>query len=293
MPSAVMFGSLPTGVKQGTPWQTLLFRPLASAESTHTGALAPHDNLLLDLFWMPVVQPYVISDRFSTAGKINMNYQILPFTWIDRSTGLRAVLKSEMVAAVGNQQKYMKVNVSNSPSIVMAQGAPSPSVWTDGIRKTLDIDKTLAQFAARFDQPDHNTNVFISPSEICDLYMIPTGGPDATGMANWWNNYRQTGDNLREKIYATVYPKLTTKSNTYTVYFRAQSLKKAPNSLTGTWTEGKDAVTGEYRGSTTIERFISPDADIPNYAAASDPSTLPTLDTFYKWHIISNKQFAP
>ncbi len=78
MPSPGMFGSLPTGVQAGVPWRTLLFRP----QSGHYGATSPPDHLWLDLFWMPVVQPYAISDRFSTAGKINMNYQILPFTYM-------------------------------------------------------------------------------------------------------------------------------------------------------------------------------------------------------------------
>ncbi len=64
MPSPGMFGSLPTGVKSGTPWRTLLFRP----QTGHFGATAPKDHLLMDLFWMPVVDPYAISARFSTAG---------------------------------------------------------------------------------------------------------------------------------------------------------------------------------------------------------------------------------
>ena len=90
LPSAVMLGSIPTGVKEQVPWRTLLFRPLAQLESAHKGATSPHDHLLLDLFWMPIVEPYAISDRLSTAGKINMNYQIQPFTYIERSTGIQA-----------------------------------------------------------------------------------------------------------------------------------------------------------------------------------------------------------
>jgi len=75
MPSAVMFGSLPTGVVAGKPWQTLLFRPDPGG---HPGAATPADHLLLDLFWMPIAEPYPISEPFSTAGKIGMNYQIVP-----------------------------------------------------------------------------------------------------------------------------------------------------------------------------------------------------------------------
>ena len=36
-----------------------------------------------------------------------------------------------------------------------------------------------------------------------------------------------TGDNSRERIYATIYPRLTTKSNTYTVHMRVQNSRKS------------------------------------------------------------------
>jgi hypothetical protein len=114
-------------------------------------------------------------------------------------------------------------------------------------------------------------------------------------MTTFWTSNALTGENLRERIYTTLYPRLTTKSNTYTVHFRAQSLRKAPASSEGTWTEGKDLITGEYRGSTTIERFIDANnTSIPDYAAT--PSNIPgmsTLDKFYRWRVIENRQFAP
>jgi uncharacterized protein (TIGR02600 family) len=284
MPSPVMLGSLPTGIRESAAWRTLLFRPLAAAESSHKGAQAPMDNLLLDLFWMPVVQPYAISDRFSTAGKINMNYQILPFTYIERSTGIHAVLKSEKVAAIRNNQANIHVSPYTAPG----------SFSTPDIRLNVNLAETLKQFTNRFNDPTltaSGRNIFVSPSEICNLYIVPEGA-NLTSMASWWNGYRQTGDNLREKIYATIYPKLTTRSNTYTVHFRAQSLQKVPSTDPGSWVEGRDVVAGEYRGSTTLERYINPDADIPDYASQTASMT-PTLDTFYKWRVIQNRQFAP
>jgi len=80
LPSPGMFGSLPASVKGFNPssgegsWETLLLRPPPG----HPGTSAPHDHNYLDLFWMPVVEPYAISEPFSTAGKVNMNYQIFP-----------------------------------------------------------------------------------------------------------------------------------------------------------------------------------------------------------------------
>jgi len=116
MPSAVMFGSLPTGIFAdggvGRSWRTLLFRP--DPNGGHTGATTPKDHLLLDLFWMPVVEPYAISEPFSTAGKINLNCQVAPFTYIKRTTALRALLKSERVIAIPNPAIWPGVSSSTS-----------------------------------------------------------------------------------------------------------------------------------------------------------------------------------
>lgn len=271
VPSAGMFGSLPTGIKADVPWRTLLFRP----QSGHFGATAPADHLLLDLFWMPVVEPYAISDRFSTAGKINMNYQILPFTYINRATAWHGLLKSEKVAAFPDNKS---LNYKNN------------TILADQFRMPINIDATLSQFTQKFS----SGGVFRSASEICDLWMVPDGQTVST-MSAFWSARRLTGENIRERIYTTLYPRLTTKSNTYTVHFRAQSLRKIPTTGEAVWEEGKDQVVGEYRGSTSIERFIdASNPDIPDYAG--DPSQAlnkPTLDSFYKWRVIGHRQFAP
>lgn len=282
MPSPGMFGSLSTGVKAAVPWRTLLFR----SQPGHFGATTPEDRYLLDLFWMPVIEPYAISDCFSTAGKINMNYQILPFTYITRSTGMNAVLKGESVGVIPNSAVS-----TYKPNTHLANWTPS----TTNYRLLVDIPTTLSQFDSKFAAGD----IFKSASEICDEHIVPQTSPAQTvaGMSAFWASNALTGDNLRERVYTTVYPRVTTKSNTYTVHFRAQALKKAIGTNPSVWTEGTDVVTGEYRGSTTIERFINPaNTSIPDYAADAAAGTIsadPTLDTFYKWHIIEDRQFAP
>src|SRR6202012_3258377 len=61
----------------------------------------PPDHLYMDLFTMPVVEPYPISEPFSTAGKINLNYQIMPFgDYITRDTALRSLLRSEQLTLI-------------------------------------------------------------------------------------------------------------------------------------------------------------------------------------------------
>lgn len=288
MPSPVMFGSLSTGIFSDKPWQTLLFRPLAAAEAGHPGAAAPKDHLLLDLFWMPVVEPYAISDRFSTGGKIGMNTQIVPFTSIKRNTGLYAIFKAEKIAAFPNSAANL---INGNGAFKVGNGLPNDPKYD--FRKDIDIPETLKQFDSKFNAGD----VFRSASEICDLYIVPKVNPPQTlaGMPAFWDSNRLTGDNVRERLYASIYPRLTTKSNTYTVHVRAQSLRQAPGSDPAVWTEGRDKITGEYRGSTTIERFIDANnPGIPDYAKnASSLSSLPQLDTFYRWRIIENRQFAP
>jgi len=296
--SPVMFGSLPSRVISGKPWQTLLFRPVEPAvlslptspnpeeDMTYLGGKDPKDHLLLDLFWMPVVEPYAISEPFSTAGKINMNYQIVPFTYIERSTGLQALLKSEKVMAIPTSHgtKYKGgINVADPT-----------------YRREIDPEQTLLQFARRFNV---DKDLFRSASEICDLYLVPIG-QQLSNMGAFWkandiNAHNLTGDNARERPYGTLYPRLTTKSNSYTIHYRVQVLQQASRSrgtsaaAWATWNEASDQVMAESRGSTTIERYVDPtDTTIPDFA---DPAltAMPSLDNNYRFRVVNSKKFTP
>lgn len=109
-------------------------------------------------------------------------------------------------------------------------------------------------------------------------------------MEVFWKSQALTGENVRERLYGSLYQRLTTKSNTYTIHYKVQSLKKSPNTPSNVWQENRDTVAGEYRGSTTIGRYINPDdPGIPDYAVS--PNSADTLDLFYKWRVISNNQF--
>jgi hypothetical protein len=170
-------------------------------------------------------------------------------------------------------------------------------------RSPIDADTTLRQFADRFG--DTNNRNFISASEICDIDLYPaslsTGSstviydPQGSNMQAFWGQNKLTGDNSREMPYTHLYPLLTTKSNTYTVHMRVQMLKQArtgrsrPEDWTQ-WKEGKDKVTGEYRGSTTVERYIDP-AD-SRFGSTIDPDTQ-SVDPAYKVRVVGVKRFAP
>jgi uncharacterized protein (TIGR02600 family) len=340
-----MFGSLPTGVFANAPWQTLLFRPnplgavagssamtyqpSVAASLQHMGAQSPPDYLLLELFNMPVVEPYPISEPLTTAGRINMNYQIQPFTYINRDTGLRAVFKSERMLSIPNADagggtaygvnpNPATVQTYKSDSVIDSNGtiasSNNPPYMTNDLRFDIDPDKTLEAFQFRFNHQD----IFRSPAEICSIDLIPedpltndpglsnypTYSSDGSGsaMVKYWEDHALTGDNSRERPYADIYPRLTTKSNTFTIHMRVQTLKQAhpPGDTVATdwqtWREGTDLITGEYRGSETVERSIDPnDTTIPNYATtlSANPGAANAISTHYKFRVVNTKQFAP
>jgi len=299
--SAVLFGSLPTGIDPTNtantkPWQTLAFSPNPLAKSSHPGLASPPDHLFLDLFTMPIVEPYAISEPFSTAGKVNMNYQIVPFNYIRRDTGLRAVLKASRLMAIPQGLSTVS-NLGNS--------------YKDGqrakyeLRYDINPDKdtgTLKGFENRFS----NNDIFRSASEICGIFLVPkqitnlsqsmSYPPGSTPPASydatedWWDNFMLTGDNTREAPYGDIYARLTTKSNTYTIHYKVQALAKVPTTNPGQWVEGRDNVTGETRGSTTVERYI--DLGNPNLPDFANPAS-PSAESFYKIRTIGSTIFNP
>ena len=376
VPSPVMFGSLPVFDSSWDPanplstltqssWRTLQFSPnpnaltnsMCDARSVAAGYneaggiitnAIPPDHLLLDFFQMPVVSPYPISDPFSTAGKVNMNYQIAPFNYITRSTALRGVFKPVMITAVDDQWSinYKNNNLgdmsdnnsyqwNDTVGSRAASGAPSYNAF--GLNSgyfyfhyPIYAPYTLTQFAARFAQND----LFHSPSEICALWLYPSQQPkgggeeasplttDANGInwvwdtsdnnsiKNWWyknsgtTRKALTGDNIRERPYNYLYPRLTTKSNTYQIHYRVQTLKQTPTAHSSNWTTWidpsaggiSDKILGEQRGSAVIERFIDPsDPSIPDFTANVSQSSItgPTLDQFYRFRVFNAKQFTP
>jgi len=279
IPSAGMFGSLPSrGTESDGAWKTLLFNPNPAAGDNHQGFQSPPDYLFLDLFNMPIVEPYAISEPFSTAGKINMNYQIIPFTYISRTTALQAALAANRVTAIHNR---FAPNFKFPPN-------------NKSIRHTINATETLKQFDARFS----NNSIFRSASEICSLDLYPNvslanmpGGTAAdppsyssnrNGIKNWWSKRLLTGDNLREQPYTTLYQNLTTQANTYTTHVFVQSLTQTP--------AGKLVVGGEWRGSFALERFLDPNNPaLPDFADPNSPNAM----RFYQFRVNNTKQFLP
>ena len=334
--SGVLFGSLPTGIDYTgntaiQPWQTLLFCAYPPAFAT-TGDSTKHpgfgttlngtfstlglpvppyktapDNVILDFFTMPIVEPYAISEPLSTQGKVNMNYQIAPFTYITRETAVQAVLKgTKMMAIPSSTTALSSYKTDASPNSIQYRYSINPR----------DDTGTLAAFQERFNGTGPApADIFRSASEICTVPLVPL--PDtgqtydttvpaasysATAMQRFWNSCKLTGDNLREEPYGDLYARLTTKSNTFTVHVRVQTVKKSAGSSPTTFIDPadptpsvKDVVTGEYRGSYQVERYVDPNVSttganaFPDYATAGLNAT--PISTFYKFHTIGAKQF--
>ncbi len=309
-----MFGSLPTGVLKDEPWRTLLFRPSSETGTQkgflpHPGAASPPDHLIMDLFWMPVVEPYAISEPLSTAGKVNLNYDIVPFLHIQRSTALRGVFRSEYMVCIPNQwhQDY-KHNYGRGRGYHWRDNPLGGALQGKRLRSVIREDETLAEFLNRF---NNGADLFKSSTEICEMHLVPEEVSTRMGLGNkgsvgsrtpkvsemesgaYWKDHSLVGDNSRERPYTNIQARVTTKSNTFLVHYRAQVLKQARRenaSDYSTWRPSTDTVQAEYRGSSLVERYVNPDAeDVPDFAQGS----LDGLDAFYRYRVVNPRRFSP
>ncbi|MDF1755922.1 MAG: Verru_Chthon cassette protein A [Verrucomicrobiales bacterium] len=320
-----MFGSMPSMAATNQPWQTLLFRPYVDnidivGEPIHPGWQDPKDHYLMDLFWMPVVEPYAISDSFSTAGKINLNYQLLPFRHVKRNTAMRGVLRSEFMLLIptptdGNRSFYTsnyKHGVGRGTGYHWRDRPNGGKLQRIRLRSVIVESTTLEQFQEKFDKGE----IFKSASEICELHLIPQQSAVRQGITNpqymvqtmddvtveqmqdgsYWQYHRAIGDNGRERPYANIYQRTTTKSNVFKVHYRGQVLKQGRRDTSSEyekWDNELDSVVGEYRGSSIVERYLNPnDPNIPDYATAT-PGTADPIGDFYRFRVANTTRFAP
>jgi hypothetical protein len=280
MPSSMMLGSLPTGVASNTPWQTLLFRPdpLKGTDKAHYGSTRAPDHHIADVFRMPVVKPsgpmdwtrpwavWKPSDAFSTEGRINMNHQIVPFTHVRRTTALHGLLKAQKVLAIPDEAgPEYKTGAGTRP-------------W----RRHIDATETLRQWETKFASGD----VFRSSSEIAELWLV-TEGATLEQMPAFWARHRLTGDNSKEKPYATLYPHLTTRSLTFDLHLVAEEIRKDASTSPDRFVPGADQAVGRVRRSLPLTGRIDPkDPAMPDFIWDDRQAlNLPALDSFIVWSV--------
>ena len=345
VPSAIMFGTLPSRVMQGIPWCTLLFCPNPAANDNgstdpalvHPGFgvgssgtpgptdyppySVPPDHLWLDLFWMPVVEPYAISEPFSTAGKVNLNYEIVPFGgYIYRSTALHAALKSTRILAISTNFNNPGGGYPSAKTVGLHTDNPGPQN-NYSLRYGINLAATIDDFPT----PDNGSytssafyqrfkllhDLFRSASEICNIFLVPERIPglqynpadkpvptDASydSMQTWWSNFKLTGDNGRESPYNQIYPRLTTKSNDFEIHMRVQVLSQsvADRSSGNFDPSAGDSIVGEYRGSAILERYLDPNqTGLPDFATKFPTDQTVTLDNYVHYRVVNTHAFNP
>ena len=279
VPSAMMLGSLPTGVLSNVPWQTLLFRPdpHRGTPAAHFGSTGWPDHLVADFLRMPIVKPssaidwnnpmaaWMPSDTYSTEGRININPQLVPFAHVQRTTALHALFKAQKLLAIPDETgPTYKIGAGDRP-------------W----RHHIDAVQTLRQWAARFAQGD----VFRTSSEIANQWLVPEG-VRLEDVPQFWGRHRLTGDNTKERPYANLYPHLTTKSLTYELHVVAEPVLKSPDSPADTFKPGVDTVGPRVRRTVTIKGRIDPQhPGLPNYPRAGESPDINVrpLDSFIAW----------
>ena len=329
--SPVDFGSIPTGIQSRVPWQTLRFRPDSGMNNPekkmdsladvppqgqpYANFCGPKDHFFLDMFWMPVVEPWSISEPFSTKGTINLNQQIFPFMNIERTTALHALLRGERMMAIPNEsaERYKSVNTSTGlPSALANQ--------ENSYRRFINAKETIRQFTRRYndgvDPEGHSLafNSFRSASEICEIWLVPEANSTTASITlenvigevnnageaqGFWADHKLTGDNVRERPYANLYPRVTVRSNVFKLHLVAQTLQKATSQDPKGFDSVKDSVTAEWRGSCMIERSIDPrdpgltNIDYTNLNSQTlDPRVTPRLDKYYTYRVTEVKQLT-
>ena len=70
------------------------------------------------------------------------------------------------------------------------------------------------------------------------MYLVPEGetlgtksGKDYPKMRQFWEKHRLTGDNTKERPYANMQPRLTTKSNVFKVHMIVQTLRNTVSNM--------------------------------------------------------------
>ena len=286
VPSAAMLGSLPTGVKARVPWQTLLFRPEGEldpaawrAADGHYGWRWPRDHLLLDLFWMPVVEPVALSTPSGTEGKINLNHVLVPFGHIRRATALHAAFKAEKLLAIPDEA---------SQSYKLPPGEPPRH---QSFRRFIDADETLAQW-------DRDVfgrgEVFLSATQLCEHDLVPEGeSGDRAAMRAFWARHRLSGDNSKERPYANTLGRFTTRSNSFRVHFRVEVLQPVRPGEDGRFRPSALSLRARREGSVHVERHLDPsNPDLPDAVAVLRTGALPpSLDRYYDWRAAGVRMF--
>lgn len=224
-PSIGMFSLVPTGMQRGIPGSTFKLQP-----NPNPATQLP-DWLLLDLFAPtvspPNVPPVDTSTAWSDSVKMNATAGKL---------NINAAIYPDTGGSFSAPTRLLplKALFTNTP--------PDVNRTAEVVARNI-VNHTLASGGSKYAGGQKFYNY---PGEICEV-----SGVADTGSSDW----------EREATIRNLASIITTKSNTFSVWGVAQTLKKSSaNHQYGQYEKG-DLVTGEKRFQAIVERFVWPGAD--------------------------------
>ena len=143
-----------------------------------------------------------------------------------------------------------------------------------------------------------NGDVFRSASEICEMYLVPEGKvwEGREDMKSFWNRHRLTGDNVKERPYTNMYPRLTVTVQHFQGAFVCSVSDQGPRARRPMC--GKlDAMSSPV--NTAAPQLSNARSVQTTPTSPTTPSRfqrqaeLPPLDQYYTYRIVNVKRFAP
>jgi hypothetical protein len=233
MPSIGLLSCLSTGIQSSVAWRTLRFQPTTDD---------PPDWLLLDLFAVP------FNRRSFTGSNKYADPAPAPVTYMNSTAGKininTTIFPSSFALPAATRDLPLKALLHNMyrPQVASAS-VTSPD-------ESLLFNNVVTYLNAK------SSHTFDYPGEIC---QVP--GFSDTGNYDW----------EKEVLIRDLASLMTTRSNTFSVYGVAQTVKKNPanNNASnqglfethGAGAAADDTVTGEKRFHAIVERYVWPGVD--------------------------------
>ena len=263
--------------QHGAPFRALNMAPSTQASQTTDGGTSYPDWAMLDLFSVPFLpqKPYVSSSSATpfrrltyggaTIGKMNINNPEVPYPFSVATPGVtqtppkRNALKALFLGLMPSNS----YDASNEPVYTTIDAAGSAT-----------LAKAISDYQAAngpFFMAGQIANV---PAVAAYLYT----GPAVTGLGAVHPGSVSRNDVVRDTVGA-----ITTRSNVFSVWVVAQTIKKKSSNVGYSTFESGDKITSQVRRHYLVERFLETGKDgVPGNAIAPAVTGLPNAYSLAK-----------